>query len=187
MKGSGQRSAGRDRGHSGPASGLLPYASETAAPERLRSIAAGRALGLPRHGGKGNCTRTVALPARVKAQIKSVLMLQQIKKTASSGPKIGRQPWPERKSGTRRAIWRLVMRYAEATTSESSGRTTFTATAPISAVKGGEELDHIEFPFRHAPIKTTDRYLGTEQAVAHAVVDDPFAALSSSYLSRSFN
>jgi integrase len=70
-----------------------------------------------------------------------------------------------------KAVWRLVMRYAQATDLGKLAPHDLRRTCAKLCRKAGGELEQIQLLLGHASIQTTERYLGTEQALAHAVND----------------
>ena len=121
--------------------------------------------------GKANRRRTVTVPAAVKARIDTWLTAGEIE--------TGRIFRPINKgdviSGTEikdeKAVWRLVMRYAKATDLGKLAPHDLRRTCAKLCRKAGGELEQIQLLLGHASIQTTERYLGTEQALAHAVND----------------
>ena len=121
--------------------------------------------------GKGNRIRTVTVPAAVKARID-----QWLEAAALSGGRLFR---PINKGNVlagdeirdEKAIWRLVMRYAKQTDLGKLAPHDLRRTCAKLCRKAGGELEQIQLLLGHASIQTTERYLGTEQALAHAVND----------------
>jgi integrase/recombinase XerD len=121
--------------------------------------------------GKGNRIRTVTVPAAVKTRIDAWLEAAKIRD--------GRIFRPVNKSGElageeirdEKAIWRLVMRYAQQTELGKLAPHDLRRTCAKLCRKAGGELEQIQLLLGHASIQTTERYLGTEQALAHAVND----------------
>lgn len=68
-------------------------------------------------------------------------------------------------------IWRLVMRYAAQTELGRLAPHDLRRTCAKLCRKAGGELEQIQLLLGHASIQTTERYLGTEQALAHVVND----------------
>jgi len=63
-----------------------------------------------------------------------------------------------------KAIWQLVVHYARATTSLGKlARHDLRRTCAKLCRKSGGELEQVRVLLGHAPIRTTKRYLGTEQ------------------------
>ena len=126
---------------------------------------------LPDMTGKGNRIRTVTVPAGVKARIEAWL--------SAAGITTGRIFRPVNKGdvmvGTEirdeKAVWRLVMRYAKATDLGKLAPHDLRRTCAKLCRKAGGELEQIQLLLGHVSIQTTERYLGTEQALAHAVND----------------
>ena len=121
--------------------------------------------------GKGNRIRTVTVPAAVKTRIDQWL--------AAAGFKEGRIFRPVNKAdvlaGTEmrdeKAVWRLVVRYARQTELGKLAPHDLRRTCAKLCRKAGGDLEQIQLLLGHASIQTTERYLGTEQALAHAVND----------------
>ena len=121
--------------------------------------------------GKGNRLRTVTVPAGAKARIDLWLK--------AAGITSGRIFRPVSKAGAvagseirdEKAVWRLVMRYAAQ--SELGKLAPHDLRRPCAKLcrKAGGELEQIQLLLGHSSIQTTERYLGTEQALAHAVND----------------
>src|SRR5271163_364132 len=126
---------------------------------------------LPDMEGKGGRTRTVTIPAGVKSRIDAWLF--------ASGITEGRLFRPVTKAGLlggeeirdEKAVWRLVMRYAKASGLGKLAPHDLRRTCAKLCRKAGGELEQIQLLLGHASIQTTERYLGTEQALAHAVND----------------
>ncbi len=121
--------------------------------------------------GKGNRIRTVTVPAAVKARIDHWL--------EAAGIAEGRLFRPVNKADAlagdeirdEKAVWRLVMRYAKATELGKLAPHDLRRTCAKLCRKAGGDLEQIQLLLGHASIQTTERYLGTEQALAHAVND----------------
>jgi integrase/recombinase XerD len=121
--------------------------------------------------GKGNRIRTVTVPAAAKARVDAWLM--------AAGVRDGRIFRPVNKAGLlageeirdEKAIWRLVMRYAAQTELGKLAPHDLRRTCAKLCRKAGGELEQIQLLLGHASIQTTERYLGTEQNLAHAVND----------------
>ena len=121
--------------------------------------------------GKGNRIRTVTVPTAVKTRIDQWLKV--------AGIDTGRIFRPVNKAdvlaGTEmrdeKAVWRLVMRYAKQTELGKLAPHDLRRTCAKLCRKAGGELEQIQLLLGHASIQTTERYLGTEQALAHAVND----------------
>lgn len=126
---------------------------------------------LPDMVGKGNRLRTVTIPAGVKARID--LWVQ------AAGITEGRLFRPVTQAGAlggteirdEKAIWRLVVRYARETELGKLAPHDLRRTCAKLCRKAGGELEQIQLLLGHASVQTTERYLGTEQALAHAVND----------------
>jgi integrase len=121
--------------------------------------------------GKGDLLRLVTVPAGVKARIELW--------TKSAGIKQDRVFRPVSKAGSlagdeirdEKVIWRIVMRYAKQTELGKLAPHDLRRTCAKLCRKAGEDLEQIQILLGHASIQTTERYLGTEQALAHAVND----------------
>ncbi len=126
---------------------------------------------LPDMEGKGNRIRSVTVPAGVKTRINAWLEAAKIAE--------GRLFRPVSRGGVlagdeirdEKAVWRLVMRYAAATELGKLAPHDLRRTCAKLCRKAGGELEQIQLLLGHASIQTTERYLGTEQALAHAVND----------------
>ena len=126
---------------------------------------------LPDMEGKGGRVRTVTVPAGVKTRIDAWL--------AASGITEDRLFRPVSKAGElagteirdEKAVWRLVMRYAKASGLGKLAPHDLRRTCAKLCRKAGGDLEQIQLLLGHASIQTTERYLGTEQALAHAVND----------------
>ncbi len=70
-----------------------------------------------------------------------------------------------------KAVWRLVMRYAKASDLGKLAPHDLRRTCGKLCRKAGGDLEQIQLLLGHASIQTTERSLGTEQALAHAVND----------------
>jgi integrase/recombinase XerD len=121
--------------------------------------------------GKGNRRRTVTVPAAVKARIDIWLTAGEIQsgrifRPINKGDVISGAEIKDEK-----AVWRLVMRYAKATDLGKLAPHDLRRTCAKLCRKAGGELEQIQLLLGHASIQTTERYLGTEQALAHAVND----------------
>ena len=126
---------------------------------------------LPDLAGKGNRIRTVTVPAGVKTRIDAWLTAAAITD--------GRLFRPVNRTGVlagteirdEKAVWRLVMRYARETDLGKLAPHDLRRTCAKLCRKAGGDLEQIQLLLGHASIQTTERYLGTEQALAHAVND----------------
>jgi integrase/recombinase XerD len=126
---------------------------------------------LPDMAGKGSRIRTVTVPAGVKARIDAWVK--------AAGIAEGRLFRPVSKAGVlageeirdEKAVWRLVVRYAKAAGLGKLAPHDLRRTCAKLCRKAGGELEQIQLLLGHASIQTTERYLGTEQALAHAVND----------------
>ena len=121
--------------------------------------------------GKGNRIRTVTVPAAAKTRIDRWL--------GAAGIHSGRIFRPVNKAGNlagneirdEKAVWRLVVRYAQQTELGKLAPHDLRRTCAKLCRKAGGELEQIQLLLGHSSIQTTERYLGTEQALAHAVND----------------
>jgi site-specific recombinase XerD len=120
--------------------------------------------------GKGNKTRSVAVPLWVKQAIDGWLQTAGIEegpifRRVSANGRVGEDALTER------AVWQLVREYAAqvgigALAPHDLRRTA----AKLCRAKGGE-LEQIQFLLGHESILTTERYLGSEQDLKNAVND----------------
>jgi site-specific recombinase XerD len=120
--------------------------------------------------GKGNKTRSVAVPLWVKQEIDGWLDVAGIEK----GP-IFRRVLANGRVGkhalTERAVWQLVREYAaQIGIGELAPHDLRRTAAKLCRSKGGE-LEQIQFLLGHESILTTERYLGSEQDLKNAVND----------------
>jgi len=120
--------------------------------------------------GKGNKTRSVAVPLWVKQEIDGWLDVAGIEK----GP-IFRRVLANGRVGkdalTERAVWQLVREYAaQIGIGELAPHDLRRTAAKLCRAKGGE-LEQIRFLLGHESILTTERYLGSEQDLKNAVND----------------
>ena len=121
--------------------------------------------------GKGNRIRTVTVPAAVKARIDQWLEAAELSdgrifRPINKGDVVAGDEIRDEK-----AVWRLVMRYAKASELGKLAPHDLRRTCAKLCRKAGGELEQIQLLLGHASILTTERYLGTEQALAHAVND----------------
>ena len=126
---------------------------------------------LPDMAGKGNRLRTVTVPAGVKTRIDAWIQAAHITdgrvfRPVSKGGQLAGEEIRDEK-----AIWQLVMRYSKATHLGKLAPHDLRRTCAKLCRKAGGELEQIQFLLGHASIQTTERYLGTEQALSHAVND----------------
>ena len=126
---------------------------------------------LPDMTGKGNRIRTVTVPAGVKARIDAWLSAAGITTGRIFRPVNKRDVIVGTEIRDEKAVWRLVMRYAKATDLGKLAPHDLRRTYAKLCRKAGGELEQIQLLLGHASIQTTERYLGTEQALAHAVND----------------
>jgi len=126
---------------------------------------------LPDMAGKGSRVRTVTVPAGVKTRIDAWLKASGITDARLFRPvsKAGELAGTEIRD--EKAVWRLVMRYAKATDLGKLAPHDLRRTCAKLCRKAGGDLEQIQLLLGHASIQTTERYLGTEQALAHAVND----------------
>ncbi len=120
--------------------------------------------------GKGNRVRTVTVPAGVKTRIDAWLEASGIRRPPLPAGQQGRRACRE-EIRDEKAVWRLVMRYAEASDLGKLAPHDLRRTCAKLCRKAGGDLEQIQLLLGHASIQTTERYLGTEQALAHAVND----------------
>ena len=121
--------------------------------------------------GKGNRIRTVTVPAAVKTCIDRWLTAAEITRHRIFRPvnKAGVLAGTEIRD--EKVVWRLVMRYAAETDLGKLAPHDLRRTCAKLCRKAGGELEQIQLLLGHSSIQTTERYLGTEQALAHAVND----------------
>ena len=123
---------------------------------------------LPDLRGKGNRFRTVTIPSDVKTRIDVWL--------TAAGITSGRLFRPVTRHGTVRnrgiedekVIWKLVLKYARQTKLAPHD---LRRTCAKFCRKAGGDLEQIQILLGHSSIQTTERYLGTEQALSRAVND----------------
>ena len=121
--------------------------------------------------GKGNRTRTVTVPAGVKARIDLW--------TTAAGIAAGPIFRPVTKAGVvkdsvildEKVVWRLVVRYARETELGKLAPHDLRRTCAKLCRKAGGDLEQIQLLLGHASVQTTERYLGTEQQLVSAVND----------------
>ena len=121
--------------------------------------------------GKGNRTRTVTVPAGVKACIDLW--------TKAAGVTEGHLFRPVTKAGAlkdsvildEKVVWRLVVRYARETELGKLAPHDLRRTCAKLCRKAGGDLEQIQLLLGHASVQTTERYLGTEQQLVQAVND----------------
>ncbi len=122
--------------------------------------------------GKGNRVRTVTIPAGVKARIDLWTTAARISEgrlfrpVTKAGVVLGRGIQDEK------AIWRLVVRYARETELGKLAPHDLRRTCAKLCRKAGGDLEQIQLLLGDASVLTTERYLGTEQALTHAVNDE---------------
>ena len=120
--------------------------------------------------GKGNKTRSVAVPLWVKQAIDGWLDTAGIEKgpifrRVSANGRVGEDALTER------AVWQLVREYAaQVGIGELAPHDLRRTAAKLCRAKGGE-LEQIQFLLGHESILTTERYLGSEQDLKNAVND----------------
>ncbi|MGI4830928.1 MAG: tyrosine-type recombinase/integrase [Janthinobacterium lividum] len=126
---------------------------------------------IPDMEGKGNRVRTVTVPAGVKARIDLWTNAAFITE--------GRIFRPVTKAGVvkgsaildEKVVWRLVVRYARETELGKLAPHDLRRTCAKLCRKAGGDLEQIQLLLGHASVQTTERYLGTEQALVQAVND----------------
>ncbi len=121
--------------------------------------------------GKGNRIRTVTVPADVKTRIDQWLKAAGIESGRIFRPVNKADVLAGEEMRDEKAVWRLVMRYAKQTELGKLAPHDLRRTCAKLCRKAGGELEQIQLLLGHASIQTTERYLGTEQALAHAVND----------------
>ncbi|MGI4827216.1 MAG: tyrosine-type recombinase/integrase [Janthinobacterium lividum] len=126
---------------------------------------------IPDLEGKGNRVRTVTVPAGVKARLDLWTNAACITE--------GRIFRPVTKAGVvkgsaildEKVVWRLVVRYARETDLGKLAPHDLRRTCAKLCRKAGGDLEQIQLLLGHASVQTTERYLGTEQALVQAVND----------------
>ena len=126
---------------------------------------------LPDMMGKGNRIRTVTVPEGVKARIDiwlnaADITVGRIFRAVSKMDRVAGHGLADEK-----AVWRLVMGHAEAAGLGKLAPHDLRRTFAKLCRKAGGDLEQIQLILGHASIQTTERYLGTEQTLAHAVND----------------
>ncbi len=113
--------------------------------------------------------RTVTVPAAVKTRMDQWLKTAEIFSGRIFRPvnKADALAGSEMRDG-KAAVWRQVMRYAQETKLAPHD---LRRTCAKLCRKAGGELEQIQLLLGHTSIQTTERYLRTEQALAHAVND----------------
>ena len=121
--------------------------------------------------GKGNRRRTVPVPAAVKHRIEEWVV--------SAGLRQGRLFRPISKAGKlngdvmqdEKGIWQMVVAYARQTSLGKLAPQDLRRSCAKLCRKAGGDLEQIQLLLGHAPIQTTERYLGTVQNLTVAVND----------------
>jgi integrase/recombinase XerD len=126
---------------------------------------------LPDMIGKGNRLRTVTVPAAVKARIDVWLQAAGITQGRLFRPVDKGDLIVGSEIKDEKTVWRLVTRYAKQTELGKLAPHDLRRTCAKLCRKAGGELEQIQLLLGHASIQTTEHYLGTEQALAHAVND----------------
>ena len=121
--------------------------------------------------GTGNRVRTVTIPAGVKARIDLWTAAARITEGRLFRPVTKAGLVQQRGIQDEKAIWRLVVRYARATELGKLAPHDLRRTCAKLCRKAGGDLEQIQLFLGHASVLTTERYLGTEQALTHAVND----------------
>ena len=121
--------------------------------------------------GKGNWRRTVPVPAAVKTRIDEWILAAgltegRLFRPVNKGDKLAGDALSDEK-----AIWSLVLKYAQATSLGRLSPHDLRRTCAKLCRKAGGDLEQIQLLLGHASIQTTERYLGTEQNLAVAVND----------------
>jgi len=119
--------------------------------------------------GKRKRIRTIPMPSWAKAAIdhwtaKAGISEGRIFRSFRRGDRISGQ------SMTAQAIYDVVKEYSEALDLDVAAHDTRRTYAKL-AEKGGADLRQIQLSLGHASIKTTERYLGTEQDLVDAPCD----------------
>jgi site-specific recombinase XerD len=119
--------------------------------------------------GKGGRIRTVPVPAWVKVSIDewsaiSRILSGPVFRSVLKGSRVGR-PLSEK------TVWRVLLEYSKiAGLHPIAPHDLRRICAKLCRAAGGD-LEQIQFLLGHASIQTTERYLGTEQDLAHAPND----------------
>jgi site-specific recombinase XerD len=121
--------------------------------------------------GKGNRLRTVTIPAAVKVRIDAWMAAAKLSegkvfRPVNKGDRVTGEFIADEK-----AIWQLVVHYARATSLGKLAPHDLRRTCAKLCCKSGGELEQIQLLLGHASIRTTERYLGTEQNLSVAVND----------------
>ncbi|MBO0912591.1 MAG: tyrosine-type recombinase/integrase [Acidobacteria bacterium] len=121
--------------------------------------------------GKGNRRRTVTVPAAVKVRIDAWLAAAKIAEGRVFRPVNKGDRVTGEFIGDEKAIWQLVVHYARATSLGKLAPHDLRRSCAKLCRKAGGELEQIQLLLGHASIRTTERYLGTEQNLSVAVND----------------
>jgi len=120
--------------------------------------------------GKGNKTRSVAVPLWVKQEIDGWLEVGRDRERTDLPARASERPSGQ-DALTERAVWQLVREYsAQIGIGELAPHDLRRTAAKLCRAKGGE-LEQIKFLLGHESILTTERYLGSEQDLKNAVND----------------
>ena len=121
--------------------------------------------------GKGGRIRTVTVPAGAKARLDLWLGAAGITEGPIFRPINKRGVLAESRMEDEKAVWRLVLRYARQTELGKLAPHDLRRTCAKLCRKAGGDLEQIQILLGHASLLTTAAYLGTEQALTHAVND----------------
>ena len=148
--------------------------------------------------GKGGRVRRISFPEWVRlaivdwlaaTQIVQVAVFRRISRhgvkaridlwTSAAGITDGRIFRPVTRGGVvkesaisdEKVVWRLVVRYARETELGKLAPHDLRRTCAKLCRKAGGDLEQIQLLLGHASVQTTERYLGTEQALVQAVND----------------
>ena len=133
---------------------------------------------IPHLPGKGNRIQTVSIPGGVKARIDLWTTAARISggqlflPVTKAGMVLGRAIQDEK------TIWRLVVRYAQETELGKLAPHDVRRTRAKLCRKAGGDLEQTQLLLGHAPVLTTERCLGTEQALAHALNDNSYTCIN---------
>ena len=120
---------------------------------------------------KENRVRTVTIPAGVKARIDLWTAAAHIREDRLFRPVTKAGVVQGRVIQDEKAIWRLVVRYARETELGKLALHDLRRTCAKLCRKAGGDLEQIQLLLGHTSVLTTERYLGTEQGLTHAVND----------------
>ena len=119
--------------------------------------------------GKGGRVRTVPVPAWVKVAIDqwttaSGIGAGPVFRSVLKGGRLG-------SSLNEKTVWRVLLEYSTSAGLQPIAPHDLRRTCAKLCRAAGGDLEQIQFLLGHASIQTTERYLGTEQDLAHAPND----------------